>query len=81
MCGIAGSFLGLLSLLFPPALTRCVPWGYYGLLALAGMNWDEATRVTSFYWRWPLPGDLALLLAWTAVFLAAGRALFLKKEV
>ena len=81
VCGIAGSFLGLLSLLFPPALTRCVPWGYYGLLALAGMNWDEATRVTSFYWRWPLPGDLALLLAWTAVFLAAGRALFLKKEV
>ena len=30
VCGIAGSFLGILSMLFPPALTRCVPWGYYG---------------------------------------------------
>ena len=60
---------------------RCVPWGYYGLLALVGMNWDEATRITSFYWRRPLPTDLALLAAWAAVFLLAGRALFVKKEV
>ena len=27
VCGISGSFLGILSLLFPPALTRCVPLG------------------------------------------------------
>lgn len=79
--GISGSFLGILSLLFPPALTRCVPWGYYGLLALVGMNWDQASQVTSFYWQMPLPSDLALLLAWTLVFLALGRTLFVKKEV
>ena len=79
--GISGSFLGILSMLFPPALIRCVPWGYYGLLALVGMNWDEATRITSFYWRRPLPTDLALLTVWAAVFLLAGRALFVKKEV
>lgn len=81
VCGISGSFLGILSMLFPPVLIRCVPWGYYGLLALVGMNWDEATRVTSFYWRWPLPADLALLAVWAAAFLLAGRALFVKKEV
>ena len=81
VCGIAGSFLGILSMLFPPALTRCVPWGYYGLLALVGMNWDEVTRVTSFYWRWPQLTDIALLLVWGTAFLLLGRAMFLKKEV
>lgn len=55
VCGISGSFLGILSLLFPPALTRCVPWGYYGLLSLVGMNWNPDTRFTWFYWEWPSP--------------------------
>lgn len=81
VCGIAGSFLGILSMLFPPALIRCVPWGYYGLLALVRMDWNEATRVTRFFWRWPEPADLILLCVWAAVFLAAGRTLFVQKEV
>lgn len=81
ICGISGSFLGLLSMLFPPALTRCVPWGYYGLLALVRMEWDEVTRFTQFFWKWPAPADLALLCVWAAAFLTAGRALFVKKEV
>lgn len=81
VCGIAGSFLGILSMLFPPALTRCIPWGYYGLMALVRIDWNETTRVTRFYWHWPLSTDLILLFAWAAVFLIAGRALFVKKEV
>lgn len=81
VCGISGSFLGILSMLFPPALTRCVPWGYYGLMALVGMDWNAITRVTRFYWQWPRPTDLALLLAWAAVFLIVGRTLFVKREV
>lgn len=81
VCGISGSFLGLLSLLFPPAITRCVPWGYYGLLALAGMDWNETTRITRFFWRWPAPADLALLALWGAAFLLAGWAMFVHKEV
>ena len=81
VCGIAGSFLGILSMLFPPALTRFVPWGYYGLMSLAGMDWNAATRVTRFYWQWPQPADLILLLIWTSVFLLAGRTLFVRKEV
>ena len=79
--GISGSFLGLLSLLFPQALIRCVPWGYYGLMSLSGMDWDPVTRVSTFYWIWPLPVDLALLLVWTVAFLVLGRTLFVKKEV
>lgn len=81
ICGIAGSFLGILSMLFPPVLMRCVPWGYYGLLALVGMDWNETTRITRFFWQWPAPFDLALLAVWAVVFVAVGRTLFLKKEV
>lgn len=81
VCGIAGSFLGILSMLFPPALIRCVPWGYYGLLALVDMDWDPATRITAFSWRWPEGTDLILLFLWAAVFLAVGRTLFVRKEV
>ena len=81
VCGISGSFLGILSMLFPPALIRCVPWGYYGLMSLVGMDRNEVTRVTHFYWRWPQLTDLALLSCWAAVFCAVGRAMFVKKEV
>ena len=81
ICGIAGSFLGILSMLFPPALMRCVPWGYYGLLALVGMDWNKATRITRFFWQRPSPVDLALLAIWAAAFVTVGRILFLKKEV
>lgn len=81
ICGISGSFLGILSMLFPPALIRFVPWGYYGLLALVGMDWNETTRITRFYWQWPSPADLALLAVWAAVFGTVGRMLFVKKEV
>ena len=81
ICGIFGSFVGLLSLLFPVGMQRCVPWGYYGLMALAGMDWDEATRFTAFYWRTPEPLDVALLLLWGTVFFLVGRTLFVRKEV
>lgn len=81
VCGISGSFLGILSLLFPPALIRCVPWGYYGLMSLVGMDWNPVTRVTRFHWQWPPFTDFILLLIWAAVFLIAGRALFVRKEV
>mgnify|MGYP001377051772 FL=1 len=81
VCGIAGSFLGILSMLFPPALTRCVPWGYYGLLSLTRMEWDPDTRFTQFFWQWPQPMDLVLLCLWTVVFLMVGRTLFVRKEV
>lgn len=81
VCGISGSFLGILSMLFPPALTRCVPWGYYGLLSLVGMNWNPDTRFTWFFWEWPKPADVVLLFLWAAVFLFVGLALFVRKEV
>ena len=81
ICGIFGSFAGLLSLLFPVGIQRVIPWGYYGLMSLAGMHWDETTRFTAFYWRVPEPLDVWLLLVWGIVFLMVGRTLFVRKEV
>ena len=81
VCGISGCFLGILSMLFPPALIRCVPWGYYGLMSLVGMDWNAVTRVTRFHWQWPQPTDVVLLFLWAAVFFMAGRTLFVRKEV
>ena len=81
VCGIFGSFLGTLSMLFPDWLVRFVPWGYYGLLSLARMDWDPETQFSQFFWRWPQAGDVALLLCWAALFFAVGWTLFVRKEV
>ena len=73
--------MGILSMLFPAWLIRCVPWGYYGLMSLVRMDWNETTRVTRFFWEWPKPTDMILLCLWAAVFLTVGRTMFVKKEV
>ncbi len=81
VCGIFGSFTGLMSLLMPTQLQRFVPWSYYGLLSLVGMDWDEATHVTSFYWLDPPITDFTLLALWALLFFVIGRTLFVRKEV
>ena len=79
--GYISLYVFVLSLLFPVGIQRVIPWGYYGLMSLAGMHWDEATRFTAFYWRVPEPLDVGLLLAWGLAFLMAGWTLFVRKEV
>ena len=81
VCGIFGSFIGIMSMLFPDWLVRIVPWGYYGLLSLARMEWDPDTRFTQYFWRWPEPLDVALLLLWAALFFIVGRTLFVRRDV
>lgn len=81
VCGIFGGFAGLMSLLFPVFVQRCAPWGYYGLMSLVGMNWEESTHVTTFFWRTPEPLDIGLLCLWLGIFFCAGRRMFVRKEV
>ena len=82
VCGIFGSFIGIMSIAFPGlAGADCPPGGYYGLLSLARMEWDPDTRFTQYFWRWPEPLDVALLLLWAALFFIVGRTLFVRKEV
>lgn len=78
--GLCGSFLGLLSLLFPVGIQRCFPWGYYGLLLLVQMHWEEATRITTFSWRTPEPLDVFLPVVWWVAFGVIGYGLFARKE-
>ncbi len=81
VCGILGSFVGLMSMFFPVWVERIVPWGYYGLLSNAGLSWDATTRVSDFYWRQPEPGNWLLLGLWFCLFLLLGRTIFSRKEV
>ena len=81
VCGIFGSFVGLMSMLFPPWVQRCFPWSYYGVLSLAGMDWDAQSRISTMYWRWPEPVDFLLLALWCILFWRIGRTLFVRKEV
>lgn len=81
VAGIFGSFVGLFTLFFPPAVQRLVLWSYYGVLALTVQDWNAATRVTHFYWLEPNWPGLGLLAVWFLLLLAVGRSLFVRKEV
>ena len=66
VAGIFGSFVGLFTLFFPPAVQRLVLWSYYGVLALTVQDWNAATRVTHFYWlepNWPGLGAAGRLVS------------------
>lgn len=79
--GLAGSFLGLMALFFPSGVQRFLPWSYYGLFSQVIMQWDEATRVSTFFWYTPQTTDKVCFVIWFLVFLVVGRTLFVRKEV
>ena len=64
--GMVGSLSGLFSAFMPVWVSRLLPWGYYIPLSAMAMNWDRATRVTT-YTAIPYP---IWLLAVTALLLA-----------
>ena len=79
--GLAGSFIGLFTLFFPNSIGRLILWSYFGQFLPYRMDYDPVTRVTVFS---PLPFPVrvfVLFSLFTAVFYAACRQLFLKKEV
>ena len=79
--GLAGSFLGLMALFFPSGVQRFLPWSYYGLFSQVIMQWDEATRISTFFWYTPQMTDRVCFAIWFLVFLIVGRTLFVRKEV
>ena len=79
--GLAGSFLSLFSMFFPPSAARLVLWGYYGLFGFVGMNWDRETRITDYYM---MPFDwtgLMLFAVFSAIIYMLCRTIALRKEV
>lgn len=78
--GLAGSFLGLFSMFFPPSVSRFVLWGYYAAFPTAGMNWDAATRYTEYYKMvFPLSKFMAFILFWFALYFVC-RTIITNKE-
>lgn len=77
--GLAGSFLGLFSWFIRLPFWRAVVWAYYNLLGYIGQNWDESSRIVSYYEvpmdRWAL---ITLLAALPAGYIL-GRQLFIHR--
>ena len=79
--GLAGCFLGLFSMFFPKPVNLLVLWGYYAVFSTTGMDWDRATRISTYY-EVPFPVvTFVLFLAAGAVLYLVCRAIVLKKEV
>jgi len=79
--GLIGSFIGLFSMFFPQGIQKVVLWGYYGVLMLVGMNWDQNTRIVDFYWTSIDWSGFGVLLVFFVLIYGIGRILFVKKEV
>lgn len=80
--GLFGSFVGLFAWFFPGnPMRRFFLWGYYSLLCFINFDWDEKTRIITYY-NVPLDtGSLCLLTLILIVLYAAGKMLFLRKEI
>ena len=80
--GIGGTFVGLFSWFFPNINLRYfLPWGYYCVGTTINMDYDEATRIVTYYTiPFPIKFFLCFLLFGIIVYLF-GRRQFMKKEV
>lgn len=80
--GLFGSFVGLFCWFFPGSPVRkCFLWGFYSLFCFINYEWDETTRITTYY-NVPFDtGSLILLLVILAAGYALGKILFLRKEI
>lgn len=79
--GLAGSFLGLFSLYFPPTVSKFILWNYFGAFLPYGMDWDSTTRVIRYY-EIPFPtGTFLGFLFFTILIYFLGKYLFKRKEL
>lgn len=79
--GLVGSFLGLFSMFFSPAVAHFVLWAYFGAFLPYGMDYDPSSRIISFYQvPFPLPVFIVFLI-FTILLYVVCRKIFLSKEV
>lgn len=81
LAGLAGSFVGLFSEFFPPALARLVLWGYFGAFVPYGIDWDEASQEVALIPRTFPSGLFVGFFIFTVLFYLLCRHIFIKKEV
>lgn len=78
--GLIGSLAGLFSMFLPKGIGKLLIWGYYGVMMRVGLNWDESTRISDFYY---VPIDWLGVVLLVGMFLAIyiyGRRSFARKE-
>jgi hypothetical protein len=78
--GLLGSLAGLFSMFLPKGIGKLLIWGYYGVMMRVGLNWDESTRISDFYY---VPIDWLGVILLVGMFLAIyiyGRRSFARKE-
>lgn len=68
--GMLGSLLGVFAAFLPRVFSYLMPWGYYVPLGAMGMDWDEETRIATFFARDWDTGLLAFTAALGVLFLA-----------
>ena len=82
--GLCGSMLGLILMyLYNWHLRFLFPWGGYISTMFVGADWDQETRIITYYYMGsPENGLLAhgFLLIWMVLFYAVGRILFARRE-
>ncbi len=81
VAGLGGSMIALLIMFV--SRSSFLPWGGNLSAALVWMDWDEATRICTYYYRTFSPTETAAVVCifvWIAVFYTAGRILFARRE-
>lgn len=81
VAGLGGSMVALL-LMFVSQYSF-LPWGGNLNACLVGMEWEETSRIITYYYRYYSSAEIASVVSifvWIAVFYAAGRVLFTHRE-
>ncbi len=83
LVGVIGEFVGVFSMFLPqfPALRRCVPWGYYGVMMFVGSEYDRATRISTYYMLDIDWGGFCLMILWSLLLYLAGKRVFCKMDL
>lgn len=80
--GVGGTFVGIFSWFFPKLPLRyLLPWGYYCVFLTVDIDYNEATRVTTYF---PIPFPwkfFAGFLIFGILAYLVGKNKFMKKEV
>lgn len=81
VAGLGGSMAALL--LMYVTTYSLLPWGGNLSAALVMSNWDETTRISTYYYRAFSPAEIAAVIAifiWIIVFYIGGRIIFTHRE-
>lgn len=80
--GLCGSMAGLFLMFMGPwnVIKNILPWGHYGATMFVGMDWNQETRVCTYYYANQENHIIWFILLWLVVLLYGGWKLFCKMD-